>query len=78
LEGWQDGRLEGIMIGGAHGEVRGKATLLLQLLEYRFGQVPEDFKQRVLALTSDQLSQSATYVLTAQSLEEVLSALTKH
>jgi hypothetical protein len=51
---------------------------LLQLLEYRFGQVPEDFKQRVLALTSDQLSQSATYVLTAQSPEEVLSALTKH
>jgi hypothetical protein len=70
------------MIGEARGEARGKlegkASALLQILEYRFGQVPEDFKQRVLALTSDQLSRSATSVLTAPNLEEVLSALTRH
>jgi len=72
--GWAKGSME----GEARGEVRDKATALWQLLEVRWGSVPETFKQQLLELTSEQLSQCLTWVLTAQTLEEVWPSFTKH
>jgi len=74
LRGEQRGWVKGAM----EGEVRGKATAWWQLLEVRWGSVPETFKPQLLELTSEQLSECLTRVWTAQSLEEVWPGVTKH
>lgn len=78
LRGEQRGWAKGAMEGEVRGEVRGKAMALWQLLEIRWGSVPETFKQQLLELTSEQLSECLTRVWTAQSLEEVWPGVTKH
>jgi hypothetical protein len=54
------------------GEKKGMRRVLLALLQARFGSVPDDVRQRVEKIRSeDRLSRLATKVLTARSLKEM-------
>lgn len=65
-EGKEEGRKEGKKVGVQEG----KRDLLLELLERRFGDLPDATVQRVHALTSsEELSRLAARVLEAPTLE---------
>ena len=54
------------------GEKKGMRRLLLNLLQERFGPIPDDIRQRVEKIRSeDRLIRLATKVLTARSLKEM-------
>ncbi|HYP75234.1 MAG TPA: Rpn family recombination-promoting nuclease/putative transposase [Polyangiaceae bacterium] len=59
--------------GEARGEARGKAELVLRLLTLRFGALPQTASARVASATSEELDLFAERVLTASTVEEVLS-----
>ena len=59
--------------GRAEGRVEGQRALLLRLLTLRFGELPEAFVQRLLAVNdSDVLYALSEQVLTAPSLAEIM------
>jgi hypothetical protein len=54
------------------GEKKGMRRILLDLLQARFGAIPDEVRQRVEKIRSeDRLSRLATKVLTARSLKEM-------
>jgi hypothetical protein len=57
----------------AEGEARGRAEALVQLLTLKFGPLPPAAFDTVHAATTDQLETWTGRVLTADTLEEVLS-----
>jgi hypothetical protein len=65
----REGREEGRQEGRQEGEV----TLLLRVLEHRFGPLPNWAAERVLAAESPQLEQWAVRALDATSLEDALA-----
>jgi hypothetical protein len=69
--GIQIGEQRGIQIGEQRGEQRGKANLLLDLLETRFGPVPEEFRARIGQADAALLSHWSRRLLTADSIEAV-------
>jgi hypothetical protein len=57
---------------GIEGEKKGMRRILLDLLQARFGSIPDEVRQRVEKIRSeDRLSRLATKVLTARSLKEM-------
>jgi len=56
------------------GRADGGATLLLRLLERRFGRVPAMVRDRVRTATTDDLEAWAMAVLDAESLDAVFAA----
>ena len=67
-QGMQQGRQQGIQ----QGVQLGKQSLLLQLLNAKFGQLPESVVQKVRAITGEQeLDKISLRVLTANSLAEM-------
>lgn len=60
--------------GEARGEARGRADLLLKLLAIRFGTLPIATIERVRAASIDELDRFAVRILTARSVDEVLTA----
>lgn len=58
--------------GRQQGLREGQASILLWLLELRFGEVPEAVKERVKAADLDEIRLWCERVLTAGSVEEVL------
>ncbi len=68
-QGRQEGRQEMI----DQGIQRGEARVLTTLLRLRFGELPAAVQQRIEAADADTLLRWAERVLTAQSLDEVLS-----
>ena len=69
-EGIIEGRIEGIIEGRT--EVR--ANILLDLLEAKFGSVPEQIKTLVKSASPDQLKDWMISVLNASTLESVFQA----
>ena len=68
-----EGYAEGYAEGRAEGRVQGQRKLLLRLLTIRFGELPEAFVQRLLAVSdSDVLDALSEQVLTASSLAEIV------
>ena len=65
------GRSAGLVEGEARGEARGRAKALLQLLEMRFGAVPEGVQARVLAASLSDLETWNGAVLDAGDLDAV-------
>jgi predicted transposase YdaD len=65
VEGWVEGRREGV--------VDGERTLLLGLIQKRFGTLPEWARSRVLSLSAGELEEIAPRVLDAATLEDVLN-----
>ncbi len=55
------------------GQQKGEATLLLRLLERRFGALPDLARVRVLAADTDTLEEWGLRVLEAATLDEVLA-----
>jgi predicted transposase YdaD len=58
--------------GREKGRTEGQATIVLHLLERRFGPLPTDAIERVQHAQPNELERFADRVLTASSLEEVL------
>jgi hypothetical protein len=66
------GRQEGIQLGRQEGVQQGKQSVLLQLLNAKFGALPEPLVQEIRAITSEQeLDRLNLRVLTANSLDEM-------
>ena len=66
-------RHEGRAEGRVEGRVEGQRKLLLRLLTLKFGELPEAFVQRLLAVSdSDVLDALSEQVLTASSLAEIV------
>jgi len=71
-EGVQLGRQEGIQLGRQEGVQQGKQSILLQLLNAKFGTLPEPLVQEIRAITSEQeLNRLSLRVLTANSIDEM-------
>lgn len=68
-----EGRQEGIEEGIEKGRVEGEATLLLRLLERRFGPLSKAARQRVAAADADALLIYGERTLDAKSLDEVFA-----
>ena len=72
LEGKLEGRLEGKLEGKLEGRLEGMRQILLQLLDRRFGAVPETVRRKVEAIDeSAPLSDLTEKVLDAQSIEDL-------
>ena len=56
-------------------EARGEATLLVRLLNKRFGPITDETTARLLAAPIEQLERGTDAILDAQKLEEVLDAV---
>ncbi len=72
-QGLQQGLLEGEQRGQELGRKQGEASLLLRLLERRFGVLPDWAKDRVRAADTATLEEWGLRVLDAASLEDVLA-----
>jgi hypothetical protein len=68
-----EGRAEGEAKGRAEGEAKGRAEVLLKLLEKKFGSVGPEIRDRVVSATIQDLDRWVERVLSAATLEEVLS-----
>jgi hypothetical protein len=68
----QEGRAEGLEKGRVEGRLEGEATLLLRLLERRFGALPNAVQDRIAAADAAALETWGLRVLDAASLDEVL------
>lgn len=66
-------RAGGVARGRAEGEARGRAVALVQLLTLKVGPLPQATLDTVHAATTDQLENWTARVLTAKTLDELLS-----
>ncbi len=70
-EGLAEGRAEGQAEGLAEGLAEGRVTMLLRLLQRRFGTMPAAVEDRLRAASIDELDHWADRILDAESLEAV-------
>jgi hypothetical protein len=68
-----EGRKEGRQEGRQEGRKEGAATILLRLLEHRFGVLPEVVRDRVQAADTNLLTAWGMRILTAESLDGVFA-----
>jgi predicted transposase YdaD len=68
-----EGEARGEARGRAEGEAKGKAELLIRQLGLRFGALSEATRAKIVHAPPERLDSWAERVITAQSLEEVLS-----
>ncbi|MBF0179694.1 MAG: Rpn family recombination-promoting nuclease/putative transposase [Magnetococcales bacterium] len=66
---WTAGMMEGEKRGELRGERKGRADTLLQLLQTRFGPVPESVRQRVASAEMDELTVWLGDIFKADSLQ---------
>ncbi|MEO6595986.1 MAG: hypothetical protein ABIP94_14640 [Planctomycetota bacterium] len=71
-QGLRQGRQEGRQKGRREGRQEGRASVLVTLLQQRFGTLPATVTARVHAGTASDLDVWTRRVLTAATLEEVL------
>ncbi|MEZ5351479.1 MAG: hypothetical protein R2762_02495 [Bryobacteraceae bacterium] len=71
-EGRAEGRAEGKAEGRAEGKAEGKAEVVRELLEARFGPLPQWAESRVAGTGVAQLDRWARRLLTASSLEQAI------
>ncbi len=67
----EEGRLLGLKEGRQEGRQEGEVTLLLRLLEHKFGSVDLKTRKRVRSATAERLLDWGKRVLTAERLEDV-------
>ena len=65
------GMERGFKQGIEQGMQQGKGGFLMDLLKYKFHNIPENYHQRLSAANSEELLHWGKRVLTAESLEEV-------
>jgi predicted transposase YdaD len=71
VEGQAEGRMEGRMEGRIEGRVAGQIDAIRQVLEDRFGPLPEWVRERLVSGTSEQRQHWLKRMLEAQSLSDV-------
>lgn len=71
--GFEKGRREGRQAGLQVGRQEGRRELLLELLEFRFGELPEAVSLRVSAADDADLGRWSRQLLQAQRLEDVFA-----
>ena len=64
---------EGEQRGEQRGVQRGEVLVLLRLLRLKFGEVPEEIRQRVEAADADTLLLWSERILTAERVEDVIA-----
>jgi predicted transposase/invertase (TIGR01784 family) len=72
-EGLQEGRQEGLQEGRQEGRQEGEAAVLLRLIQLKFGPPDVGTRLRVEGAPTETILRWAERILTAQSLEELLS-----
>jgi len=72
-QGMQKGMQQGVQQGMQQGVLQGEATMLLRLLEKRFGAIPKALQNRIQQADSDTLLQWSERVLNSHSLEDVFA-----
>jgi predicted transposase YdaD len=70
-EGWKDGKRVGKKEGTAEGKKKGEATLLLRLLERKFGPLDRQTRARIGKADSKHLLEWGERILAAERLEQV-------
>jgi predicted transposase YdaD len=71
-EGLEEGRREEHREGIEHGSLQSARSLVLQTIEIRFGQIPEELRTNIAACTStDRLSDYHRRALLADSIDEL-------
>ena len=69
----KEGEARGEARGLAQGQAQGKAELVLRQLTLRFGALPQAARSRVATATTEELDLFAERVLTASTLDQVLT-----
>ena len=72
------GRMEGLEQGLEQGRAEGQATLILMLLEQRFGPIPADVVDRVRSADTAELTAWSKSLLCARDLEGVFGSSATH
>lgn len=70
-KGIEEGIEQGIQIGEDRGRTEGRATMLIRLLQLKFGDLPDDVRQHLEHASEAELDTWAERILFAGSLEEV-------
>ena len=71
-KGFTKGQQAGMQIGRQEGRQEGEASVLLRLMERRFGSVDDAIRHRLQTADAETLLQWADRLLTAASPEEIL------
>jgi predicted transposase/invertase (TIGR01784 family) len=71
---YEKGKAEGRTEGRAEGRAEGEARILVRLIEKRFGVVPPQLRQRILAADVETVEQWVERVLDAPNLQSVFEA----
>ena len=67
----EEGMREGIEKGIEKGKTKGELELVLELLEDKFGTIPEEYRDRVNRAGSEQLVAWAKRILSAEKIDDV-------
>jgi predicted transposase YdaD len=70
--GMQQGLEQGLEQGRVEGRMEGEQTVVMRLIEKRFGSVPAWARQRLEAMSAGEIEETALRLLDAQSLESLL------
>lgn len=73
LEGLLEGRAEGREQGREQGREEGQRDILLDLMQKRFGRVPQRIRRRLTALKPDEIRAATLRVLDAQRIDDLFA-----
>ncbi|NEQ41973.1 MAG: DUF4351 domain-containing protein [Okeania sp. SIO3I5] len=80
-KGKQIGEKRGLQIGLEQGEERGlqkgKASLVITLITYRFGNISEEIEAKIRSLSLSELNELAIALLNVTSLDDVMNWLSQ-
>ena len=71
-QGYQQGHQAGHQAGHQQRHQEGEATILLRLMERKFGTVPENLRERIEQADADTLLDWSERILTAEIPEDVV------
>ena len=72
-EGKTEGKAQGKAEGKAQGKAEGKAETVLEILEARFGAIDPARRERVMRLSTNDLSRLSARAITAATLDDALA-----
>ena len=70
-----EGKLEGRQEGEILGRQKGEANLVIRLLNRRFGEIPQNLREKILAMSVEQLENLGESLLDFESLSDLVNWL---
>jgi predicted transposase YdaD len=70
-----EGKLEGMQEGEVLGRQKGEANLVIRLLNRRFGEIPQNLREKILAMSVEQLENLGESLLDFESLSDLVNWL---